>query len=243
MNKSLYTGFLQIVVGFLLLFLFVVVSAQAQDPDDVVATVVSTAQPEIIQSVESPDGLLLSEVTVYPCTDINGQQTSYEKLELVDNTTDETHLLAEQLINCGGLGAFGLWVQRWSENNEYLYYTDAREGAPDGLAVAWVPPISRVSIADLQVNYLGQAIFSPDLLWIAAWDQEQVRIVSVETDESEAFDRIPAELQMMTLIWLPDNSGLLYIQADAPIAPVLRSTVTHIDRTTLSQTILLDTAK
>lgn len=240
MKTSLYTRLLQVLMGILLLFLMAVMAVQAQDPDDQVATLVATTEPQLLQSLESPDGSLRAEVTIYPCTDIGGQQTSYERLDLVDNSTGETQVVAEQTINCEGLGAFGLWVRQWSQNSEYLYYTDAREGWPDGLAVAWVPPISRVRIADVQVEYLGQAAFSSNLEWIATWDAEEVRVISTETDETEAFERTPSELQIMDVIWLPGSSGLLYIQADAPIDPVSRSTVTHIDLTTQSQTVLLD---
>jgi hypothetical protein len=210
-----------------------------------IAAVLAAATPETIQRVDSPDGSQRAEVTVYPCVDIGEQEGSYERLNLIDNSTGEVSLLAEQVIYCGGLGGFGLWVQRWSGDGAYLYYTDAREGVPDGQATAWVSPLWRVQLADLAVESLGQAQFSPDGAWLALWDQTQVRIIPSAGDgtTATAFDRMPAGLQMFQATWLPDSSGLLYIQADTLYGPVSRSAVTHVDLAASAQTVLLDSSK
>jgi hypothetical protein len=182
-----------------------------------------------------------AQVTVYPCVDIGEQEASYERLELIDMATAETQFVAEQVINCGGLGGFGLWVQRWAPNADFLYYTDAREGAPDGLVVDWVPPLYRVRLDELQIERLGQARFSPDGQWLASWTQAQIGITAADSTESTDFTLMPADLLIVQVQWLPDSSGIMYVQADAPFA-ASRSAVTHIDLATMEQNLLLDTA-
>jgi hypothetical protein len=213
--------------------------ADAQQPDDIIEAVVAAIEPHIIQSIDSPDGLYTAAVTVYPCVDIGEQESSYERLDLTDTRTGEVHQIAEQIINCGGLGAFGLWILRWSENGVYLYYTDAREGIPDGMVTDWVPPLWRARVADLQLESLGQAQFSPDGQQLVEWDQTQIRIRSANTDDVFDFTLLPENLMMMQVVWLPDSSGVLYIQTDE-IFQSSRSTVTHIDINAQEQTILLD---
>lgn len=234
---------LLILIALLLISLLSLGSVFAQDPspEEIIEAVMVFSNPQIYQHLDSPDGTLSVELTIYPCVEISGQETSYEYMDLINNDTYETQRIAEQLINCGGLGAFGLQALRWSNNGAYLYYTDAREGTPDGFVAVWTPPLWRVQIADFQIENLGQAQFSPDGTWIAAWEQEQIRLVAANSDESMSFELSPSELQMVELSWLPDNSGIIYIQADTLYGPASRSTVTHIDLTTLSQTVLLDT--
>ncbi len=226
-------------VGLLVMGLCAVVSVSAQETDEISAAVMAASEPAVIQRVDAPDGVHAAEVTIYPCVDIGGQEASYERLDLIDTGTGEARLVAEQTIYCGGLGGYGLSVLRWTMDSAFLYYTDSREGVPDGLVVDWVPPIWRVQVADLQVDNLGQARFSPDGKALAAWDQTQVRVMPVESAEVAAFDLLPAGLQIVSALWLPDNAGILYLQADAPFNST-RSTVTHIDLNAGTQTVLLD---
>lgn len=232
----------------LLVFLFIVGSvlsanAQEQTNDDIIAAITSTAQPQIIQSVPSPSGELVAEVSVYPCTDIGGGTiVAYERLDLVTPAAGESQQVAEQLIYCGGLGAIGLSVIRWSADDSYLFFTDAREGVPDGLATGWVPPLWRARLADMQVENLGSAAFSPDGMWLVTWTPTQISYMSPLESVASAISLplIPAELQIDRVFWLPDASGIVYVQTDMPFAPSV-STITHIDLTTMEQTILLDT--
>lgn len=216
--------------------------AQETDTDDRIAAIVAAAEPTIIQQIESPDGSQRAVVTIYPCVNIGEEEASYERLDLINDRTDETHLIAEQVINCQGVGAFGLWVRTWSANGEFLYYTDAREGVPDGMAGSWVPPLWRVQLADLQVDRLGPAQFSPNGLWIATWSPTQISIMSVDSTDQTDFGSVLTDVQIVEIVWLPDNSGLLYIQAHTPYASS-RSVVTHIDLATMEQTLLLDTGR
>lgn len=195
---------------------------------------------EVFQRLDSPDGSQSAQVTVMPCEDTGEQVTSYERLDLIDNDTGETQLIAEQVINCEGLGASGLWVRRWSDNGEFLYYTDEREGIPDGMAAGRVAPLWRLRLADMQVERLGQALLSPDGKWLAAWTQAQISVMPAEATDGTDFTLLPADLLIVEVIWLPDNSGLLTIQADAPFAGS-RSAVSHIDVETMELSLLLET--
>ena len=51
-----------------------------------------------------------------------------------------------QLINCGGLGAYGFRGLCWSPDSSYFYYDMAREGVPDGSG-SWAPPIRQLDVA------------------------------------------------------------------------------------------------
>ena len=62
-----------------------------------------------------------------------------------------------QLLNCGGLGAFGLAPLFWGADGQTLWYTTAREGGPDGACRPWVRPMTRVDVTDWSVVTLDQA--------------------------------------------------------------------------------------
>ena len=227
----------------LCLLLLSAAAVRAQDSREIVAAVTAASAPETIQQRESPDGSQRAQVMVYPCTDVGGgQEYSYERLDLFDTATEGVRPIAEQVINCGGLGAYGLWVFRWSENGAFLYYTDAREGTPDGFVGGWAAPIWRAHMADLLSENLGQAQFSPDGQWLARWDQTRIGIMPLEASEATDFALLPAGLQVLNVVWLPDSSGLVYIQADVPIQSS-RSALTHIDLATMTQSLLLDTGR
>jgi hypothetical protein len=221
------------------LLLLAAVSVSAQEPDEIRAAVVAISEPQVIQEVAAPDGSQTAVVTAYPCVDIGGQEVSYERLDLINASTNETQLVAEQTIYCGGLGGYGLAILRWTENATFLYYTDAREGVPDGLTASWVPPIWRVQVADVQVTPLGQARFSPDGTQLVTWNQSQIQVLPADSDDVISFDVIPDGLQILSVLWLPDSTGILYLQADAPFNS-MRSVVTYLDLGTQAQTVLLD---
>lgn len=227
--------------------LLLVVSATmlaAQDeptPDPLIAAVMQASEPVVLQTFDIGSSSYSATVTVYPCVEIGSQELSYERLDVINRATNETTLVAEQLINCGGLGGFGLSVIHWSENGEFLYYTDAREGVPDGLVTRWVAPIYRVQLTDLQIERFGFARFSFNRQQLLAWTETDITVISTNDATETVYPVQPANLTLIDVMWLPDASGILYIQSDSPIAGS-RSTVTHIDLETGEQTVLLDTA-
>jgi hypothetical protein len=98
----------------------------------------------------------------------------------------------------------------------------------------------RVRVEDKQVQSLGQAYFSPDGQQLAAVSQAQISVLPLDSDESVSFD-LQADLVFTNLIWLPDASGLIYVQADQPFV-ASRSVVTHLDLESGAATVLLDTS-
>lgn len=61
----------------------------------------------------------------------------------------------------------------------------------------------------------------------------------VDSTGAAAFDLLPTGLQIVSVLWLPDSTGILYLQANAPFNST-GSTVTHIDLRAGTQTVLLD---
>ena len=51
---------------------------------------------------------------------------AYEVLKIAPWTVET------QLLYCGGIGASGLEGKFWSPDSRFFYYTNAREGWPDG---------------------------------------------------------------------------------------------------------------
>jgi hypothetical protein len=221
------------------------VSSQELTENERIEAIRNATQSELIQTVTSPDGVLQAEVVVFPCVDIgNDLVMSYEQLNLVNPLTDESQVVTDQLIQCGGLGGFGLSIRFWTNNSEYLFFTDAREGVPDGLSGGWIPPLWRVDVSTMHIERLGQARLSPSMRWLAIVDSTQISVMQVDATERSNFLLTPDGMRVTTLVWLPDESGLIYLQADGDInmSPVsTRSTVTHIDIEMSEQVLLLDT--
>lgn len=222
--------------------LMVGITGYAQDNDNtaLINTLMADVEPELIQSHPSFDGLFLAEVTAYPCTAIDDQEWSYEQLDIINTDSGESETVAEQLIACGGLGGYGLSALRWTEN--FLYYTDAREGTPDGFSLMSIPSIWQVDLSTLQVQNLGKALFSPDSAWIISWVGDTLHLLADDGVEVAEFPMTPENLSMTQLLWLPDSRGIIYIQADMPFGST-QSVVTHLDIETMEQTIILTTGQ
>ena len=107
-----------------------------------IATLLATTTPQVEEILRSPDGQWRAEVLVYACTEIADEgEVRYEQLLLIEAATNEQVAITQQQINCGGLGAFGLAALCWSADSQTLYFTDAREGTPDGNSGEWQRPI------------------------------------------------------------------------------------------------------
>lgn len=118
-----------------------IVTAQDEDTAAQIDAIVAASEARVMQELMLSDELMAT-ITVYPCVDMDdGQEMSYERLDITDIRAEEITLVAEQLISCGGLGAYGLFITHVTEDASYVYFTEAREGSPDGLATGWTRPL------------------------------------------------------------------------------------------------------
>jgi hypothetical protein len=201
-----------------------------------------STEPEMIQDWTSGDGQWQAQVIGYDCVavDETGLESAYEVLEVTNVESGEGQVVATQLRSCEGIGAFGLYLVQWGE--AALYYTDAREGVPDGGGY-WLPPVYRIAMSDMSIAPLGNGVFSMTRDFYAAWSWDEQTLTLWDINEGEqvaTFDAQMPDAPLAELLWLPDESGLLYIQVDS-LYPPTHSYVVHVDLETSEQSLLLET--
>jgi len=129
---------------------------------ELIATVIAIGEARGLTSLASPDGTWQAVLTVYDCVPVGDtERYAYEWLALAQAGEDSSVLVASQLINCGGLGAYGLEVLSWSADSRHVYYTDAREGVPDGQG-AWTQPVLRFDTQTGTTERLPAGTLLPD---------------------------------------------------------------------------------
>jgi hypothetical protein len=132
------------------------------------------------------------EVIIYDCTRFSPSDedspSSYEILKISGKVIDT------QLLSCGGQGAAGFGGHCWTPDSRFFYYTDAREGWPDG-GYPWRRPVSRYDITTGKSEILGEAAYSTDQQKVAGaqgadlviWDvnrAEATRIAAPPPDQA-----------------------------------------------------------
>ena len=116
---------------------------------DTIAAVMAGTQP-VTQTFTSPDGVWQAEIAMYGCVasgsggEANGEY-AFEALFLTRTGAEMQAQVDSQLINCGGLGAYGFRGLCWSPDSHYFYYDMAREGVPDGSG-EWTAPIRQLEV-------------------------------------------------------------------------------------------------
>lgn len=217
---------------------------QAADNAAVIEAVMAAAAPDILQVVPSPTGTVEAVITVYPCVAV-GQDSdmAYERLDIRETATGAITPVTEQVINCGGLGAYGLSIRRWTEDGRFLYFSDGREGTPDGAATGAFAPLWRLDVDEMRLEALDNGSIAPNGAWVALWESGadaalSLLPLSAEREAAQRVDLLPAGLSLASITWLPDSSGVLVIQVDDPNAP-RASAVTYIDAAALEPRILL----
>ena len=188
----------------------------------------------------------MAQITIYDCIKIdtrpNADPNAYEQLRLINVSSRKEKLADSQLQSCGGLGAFGLEGLFWSANSRYFYYTNAREGVPDGCGY-WERPVLRLDIGTLKIEELGAGPISPDGTKIVTWQGKELVIRDINTGFEKG--RItPHILNTETgtgpIVWSPDSQALIYIQPESFCPVSGNSFVMHVSLPKLDQKLLLE---
>jgi hypothetical protein len=188
----------------------------------------------------SPDGKWQAEVVIYDCVPVGEvDEFAYEQLNLIQTANDSTEIADSQLQSCGGLGAFGLAGLFWSQNSQYLYYTNAREGVPDGCGY-WEPPFLRLDVSNLESQYLGGGTLSTDGTKLATWQGRELIVWDVNEGEIARITAIASDVETGPITWSPDSHSLVYVQFESYCPVSGLSYVVRIDLPDLKQTLLLE---
>ena len=145
---------------------------------DIESALLTRVAPRLFASYPSPDSNWQAEVVIYECTAVDPEVpngNSLEQLRLIRVVDASQRTVHSQLLYCGGLGAFGLEGLFWTEDSRYFYYTDAREGGPDGCGY-WRRPLLRFDVLDGSMDEFGAGTISPDGTKIAAWNGDQLEV-------------------------------------------------------------------
>lgn len=207
---------------------------------DIAATVIAISEPRIYSSHLSPDGKWRAEVVIYDCVAVGGvDENAYEQLRLIQVDSGVEKIADSQLQYCGGLGAFGLAGLFWSANSRYFYYTNAREGVPDGCGY-WERPIIRLDVSNLELKHLGGGSRSPDGTKLATWWGQELVIWDINEGEIARISAMALDAETGAIAWAPDSQALVYVQFASYCPLSGKSYVVRFDLPALEQTLLLE---
>jgi hypothetical protein len=127
----------------------------------------------------------------------------------------------------------------WSSNSLYFYYTDAREGVPDGCGY-WSQPVRRLDVQSLNVEELGGGPKSPDGTMYATWQGKELLHWQIDQAEITRLPATVAEALPGPIAWSPDNQALVYLQFDSDCPPAGKSYLVHVDLATGEQHLLIE---
>jgi hypothetical protein len=208
--------------------------------DELIKTITTTIQPRLYDTYPSPDGAWRAEVLIYECAQVGGpDENAYEQLKLINVGDGTEHIIDSQFLNCGGLGAAGLAGLFWSSNSRYFYYTDGREGVPDGCGY-WERPILRLEMQTLHAEDLGGASRSPDETKFVTWHEDQLVLWDNDQGEIARFAAVVPNVQIGPITWSPDGQSLIYMQLEMSCPTSGDSYVIHVDLSTGEQKLLLE---
>lgn len=210
---------------------------------DLAALVMAMQQPVLYASYPSPDGMWRMDILIYDCIKVQegADENAYEQLLLVDPAGEQGQIAAEQLQYCGGLGAYGFDGRYWSPNSRYFYYTDARQGVPDGCGY-WIPPLSRYDGAYGKNETLGSGSLSPDGSMVAAWNTTQQSLIIWDVNDGEIarYSPLSPATELGPIAWSPDSQRLVYLQTDSWCPLSGKSYLMLVDVANHEQTLRID---
>lgn len=205
----------------------------------VVQTVVANSPAQVGGVYPAPDQQWQAEVVIHPCVPVGEGQNAYEVLHLRRQGQQNPQVIDQQLITCGGLGAFGLAGLFWSPDSRYFYYTDAREGQPDGCGGFGAPPIRRVDTRSGQTQPLGNGTRSPDDTKIVTWQGSEFTVWAADGTVLSRQQLSNPNAPVNAYSWSPASQALVYLQLAAACPPTGPTTLIKFDLTTQQQTTLL----
>lgn len=207
---------------------------------DIAARLMAAREPRPYASYPSPDGRWRADIQIYDCVDAGeADQNAYERLLLVRLADNAVQTADDQLQYCGGLGGFGLMGLFWSPNGRYFYYTNAREGVPEGCGY-WDRPLLRLDVTDMAVTYLGGGPRSPDGSRLATWQGQELVVWDVDAGEIVRVTAVAANIAPGPLVWSPDNQALVYLQTASYCPLSGRSLVVRVDLPEGAETVLAE---
>ena len=210
----------------------------------IVKAVVAAGQPKVYASYLSPDERWRAEVILYDCAQVFGvDANAYEQLKIIRVSDGMERVVADQLQFCGGLGAYGLGGLFWSPNSHYFYFTDARQGVPDGAGCSWERPLFAVEVASGNVEQLAPGSpwsLSPNEITIAAQRGRELMLWSLDDGEIASTPLAIPDAAAGIIVWSPDRQSLVYLQTASNCQPFGKSYIVRLDLGELKHTLLLE---
>jgi hypothetical protein len=209
----------------------------------IVKAVIGTSQPRRYTAYLSPDQKWRTEIIIYDCVQLDGgDKNAYEQLKLIQMSNGTEQVIDSQLQYCSGIGAYGLGGLFWSPNSRYFYYTDAREGVPDGGCWHWERSIYQLDVVTQKTVLLGGGPLSRDKTRLAIWQAEDLVIWDLDKGELGRVAAAIPGVMIGPISWSPDSQSLAYLQAESPSGclPSDKSYLIRFDISNLEQNILLE---
>lgn len=211
---------------------------------DIAGTVVAANKPKTLASYPSPDRKWQAVFTTYGrCTQGGGaDMNAYEQLKLIQVDNQSEKVVDDQLQYCGGLGAYGLGGLFWSPNSRYFYYTNAREGMPEGCG-PWERPLVRLDTANWKIERLGGGPLSPNKTKIATWQGQELVVWDVTQGEiARTMVAVPDAITG-EIAWSPNGQSIVYLQTALDCYPWGKSYLVRLDLPKLKSSLLLESEK
>jgi len=188
----------------------------------------------------SPDRNWRVETIIYDCTQVTEDgPNAYEQLKLIRVSDGTESVIVTQLLYCGGVGAFGFEGLYWSPKGHYFYYTDAREGSPDGLCWYWERPIYRADVLTQETEFIGAGPLSPDRTKLAMWQDKDLVIWGLDEGEMARIPAANPDAKRGPISWSPDSGSLVYLQTTSDCFPFGLSVLVRLDVSESQQIPLL----
>ncbi len=179
----------------------------------VVENILAQSIPSVLQSAPSPDRKWRAEVVRYDCVRVkSGDENAFEILKLIRLIDGSETVLDTQLQYCGGLGAVGLGIAFWAPNSQFLYYTQAREGVPDGCSGGWWRPLFAVDVLNGQKKEMNLGLLSPERKILAYPETQDLVFWDLNGGEIGRVALLHAGWPVGGLAWSPQGTSLVYLQ-------------------------------